>query len=98
MMNQTIVTCFLLVVNDEFNHEINQNAEHNEYIKWWVEGQCLQKWKYITQTVELAESFIMELQVCQFGRKIWQSKIKIADLTLCLQDDFSMFAGKINFI
>ena len=26
----------------------------------------MQKQKYITRTVELAESFFMELQVCQF--------------------------------
>ena len=61
MMKQTVVTCFLVVINDD----INQNAEHDECIKWRVEGQYLQN-KNITQTVELAESLFLELQVCQF--------------------------------
>ena len=40
MMNQTIVTCFLVEINDK----INQNAVSNEELKV---TQCLQKQKYL---------------------------------------------------
>ena len=40
MMNQTIVTCFLVEINDK----INQNAVSNEELKV---TQCLEKQKYL---------------------------------------------------
>ena len=72
-MNQKIVTCFLVIVDDE----INQNPEHNEYIKWWVEGQCLQNKNILLGQWSLLNHYLWS---CNFANlkpwgKIWQSKI-----------------------
>ena len=77
-MNQKIVTCFLVIVDDE----INQNPEHNEYIKWWVEGQCLQNKYILVGQWSLLSHYLWS---CKFANlkpwgKIWQSKINNTEL------------------
>ena len=69
---------FLMIVNDE----INQNPEHNEYIKWWVEGQCLQNKNILLGQWSLLNHYLWS---CNFANlkpwgKIWQSKINNTEL------------------
>ena len=69
---------FLMIVNDE----INQNPEHNEYIKWWVEGQCLQNKNILLGQWSLLSHYLWS---CKFANlkpwgKIWQSKINNTEL------------------